>query len=46
MQEDKQIDIKACLKDIEQSILEINDFMPVERNYFAFSKRHKDTQGS
>jgi len=36
MQEDKKIDIKACLKDIEQSILEINDFMPVERNYFAF----------
>ena len=36
MQEDKQFDIKACLKDIEQSILEINDFMPVERNYFAF----------
>ena len=36
MQEDKQFNIKACLKDIEQSILEINDFMPVERNYFAF----------
>ena len=36
MQKDKLFDIKACLMDIEQSILEINDFMPVERNYFAF----------
>ena len=36
MQEDKLFDIKACLMDIEQSILEINDFMPVERNYFEF----------
>ena len=36
MQEDKLFDIKACLLDIEQSILEINDFMPVERNYFEF----------
>ena len=36
MQDDKQFDIKACLKDIEQSILEINEFLPTERNYFAF----------
>ncbi|HEX7584376.1 MAG TPA: HepT-like ribonuclease domain-containing protein [Prolixibacteraceae bacterium] len=36
MQEDKLFDIKACLKDIEQSILEINEFLPAERNYFAF----------
>ena len=36
MQEDKQFDIKACLKDIEQSILEINEFLPTERNYLAF----------
>jgi len=36
MQEDKQFDIKACLKDIEQSILEINEFLPAERNYFVF----------
>ena len=36
MQEDKQYDIKASLKDIEQSIQEINEFLPIERNYFAF----------
>jgi uncharacterized protein with HEPN domain len=36
MQEDKQFDIKACLTDIEQSIQEINEFLPVERNYIAF----------
>ena len=36
MQEDKQFDIKACLKDIEQSIMEINEFLPAERNYFVF----------
>ena len=36
MQEDKLFDIRACLKDIEQSILEINEFLPAERNYFAF----------
>lgn len=36
MQEDKLFDIKACLKDIEQSIMEINEFLPAERNYFAF----------
>lgn len=36
MQEDKQFDIKACLTDIEQAIQEINEFLPVERNYIAF----------
>lgn len=36
MQEDKRFDIKACLTDIEQAIQEINEFMPVERNYIAF----------
>lgn len=36
MQEDKQFKIKVCLKDIEQSIMEINDFMPVEKSYSAF----------
>ena len=38
MQNNKQFDIKACLKDIEQSIIEINDFLPAERNFFAFQK--------
>ncbi len=38
MQKDRQNDIKACLKDIEQSIIEINEFLPVERNYFEFQK--------
>jgi uncharacterized protein with HEPN domain len=36
MQEDKQFDIKACLTDIEQAIQEINEFLPVERNYIVF----------
>lgn len=36
MQEDKRFDIKACLTDIEQAIQEINEFLPVERNYIAF----------
>ena len=34
----KRYDIKACLKDIEQAIIEINDFLPVERDFFAFQK--------
>lgn len=38
MQEDKLYDILACLKDIEQSIIEINEFLPEERNFFAFQK--------
>jgi len=36
MQWDKQFDIKACLTDIEQAIQEINEFLPIERNYIAF----------
>ena len=36
MQEDNLYDIFACLKDIEQSIIEINEFLPEERNFFAF----------
>jgi len=38
MPNEKFYDIKACLKDIEQSIIEINDFLPVERNFFEFQK--------
>lgn len=38
MQKDKQNDILACLKDIEQSIIEINEFLPKDRNFFAFQK--------
>lgn len=30
--------IKACLKDIEQAIQEIYDFLPKERNFLAFQK--------
>jgi uncharacterized protein with HEPN domain len=37
-QSDKIYDIKACLKDIEQSIIEIYDFLPVKRNFFEFQK--------
>jgi uncharacterized protein with HEPN domain len=38
MQEDKEYDILACLKDIEISIIEIYDFLPKERNFFEFQK--------
>ena len=38
MQVDGKYDILACLKDIEQSILEIYAFLPDERNFFAFKK--------
>ena len=38
MQDKKQDDILACLKDIEQSISEIYEFLPVERNFFTFQK--------
>jgi hypothetical protein len=38
MQDNKQFDILACLKDIEQSIIEIYEFLPEERNFFAFKK--------
>ena len=31
-------DIKACLKDIEQAILEIYEFLPKEKNFFEFQK--------
>lgn len=38
MQNEKLYDIKACLKDIEQSIIEINDFLPVKRDFLEFQK--------
>ncbi len=38
MQKDKQYDILACLIDIEQSIREINEFLPQERNFITFQK--------
>ncbi len=38
MQDNKQYDILACLKDIEQSILEIYSFLPEERNFFVYQK--------
>lgn len=38
MPADKLYDIKACLKDIDQAILEIYEFLPKERNFFAFQK--------
>jgi uncharacterized protein with HEPN domain len=31
-------EIKACLKDIEQAIIEIYEFLPKERNFFEFQK--------
>ena len=34
----KLFDKLACLKDIEQSIIEINEFLPDERDFFAFQK--------
>jgi len=34
----KLFDKLACLKDIEQSIIEINEFLPEERDFFAFQK--------
>lgn len=38
MQDNQQNDILACLKDIEQSIIEIYDFLPEVRDFFAFQK--------
>lgn len=38
MQNDKTYNIKACLKDIEQSIIEINEFLPTKRDFFEFQK--------
>src|ERR1035437_8527216 len=37
MQDNRQV-IRACLMDIEQSISEINEFLPGERNFYAFQK--------
>ena len=36
MEYNKQFDTLACLKDIEQSIQEIYDFLPDERNFYVF----------
>ncbi len=38
MIENKQSVILACLNDIEQSISEINEFLPEEMNFFTFQK--------
>jgi uncharacterized protein with HEPN domain len=38
MQSNKKPYIIAYLKDIEQSIKEINDFLPEERNFLSFQK--------
>jgi uncharacterized protein with HEPN domain len=38
MENDKTYDIKACLKDIEQSIIEIYEFLPAKRDFFEFQK--------
>ena len=38
MQNDKAYDINACLKDIEQSIIEICEFLPGKRNFLEFQK--------
>lgn len=38
MQNDKTYDIRACLKDIEQSIIEIYEFLPTKRDFFEFQK--------
>ena len=38
MEYNKQFDSLACLKDIEQSIQEIYDFLPKERNFYVFQK--------
>lgn len=38
MQKDKGVDILPWLKDIERSIFEIYEFLPVERNFILFQK--------
>ena len=38
MESKKFFDKLACLSDIEQSITEIYDFLPQERDFFAFQK--------
>jgi hypothetical protein len=42
MQNDKTYDIRACLKDIEQSIIEIYEFLPSKRDFFEFQKDLKN----
>jgi len=41
MQNDKLFDIQACLKDIEQSITEIYEFLPAKRDFIEFQKDKK-----
>lgn len=36
--DDKKFDVKACLKDIEQSIKEIYNFLPANSDFFEFQK--------
>jgi len=38
MQNNKTHDITACLKDIEQSIIEIYEFLPAKRDFLEFQK--------
>jgi len=38
MQSKRRFDVQACLNDIEQSISEINDFLPAERDFYVFQK--------
>lgn len=38
MRNEKKYDIRACLKDIEQSITEINEFLPSQRDFSEFQK--------
>lgn len=34
--QNRKYDIKACLKDIEQSIIEIYEFLPAKRDFIEF----------
>jgi len=36
--QDKPFDIQICLKDIEQAITEINEFLPMPRIFSEFQK--------
>jgi len=38
MPSNTKYDIQASLKDIEQSILEIYEFLPIKRDFFEFQK--------
>ena len=38
MQNSQKVEILAYLKDIEQAILEIYEFLPDDRNFFVFQK--------